>query len=60
MRNLPLLETLDALGRRYGRKPSEFLEGLHPFQAVALDLRSADAGALRQKRELKLRENRGR
>jgi len=50
VRNLRALESFDALARRYGKRPSDFLDGLNSFQRMCIDMRAAKAGVDAQKR----------
>jgi hypothetical protein len=36
--------TLDAMGARYGQRPSAFVSGLSRFQALTVDLAAANEG----------------
>ena len=43
--------TLDAMARRYGQRPSQFIEGLNEFQAFTIDVKAASAGAAAERKE---------
>jgi hypothetical protein len=51
--------TLDAMGQRYGMRPSRFIKGLSEFQALTIDVKAANAGALAEEEARRRARNRG-
>ena len=43
------MEALDALGRRYGKRPSEIVEERNPYVALAIDLSAMKFGVAAEK-----------
>ena len=54
------MQLLDALGRRYGARPSSFVAGFGEFEALAIDIAAATAGAGAEEAAKRLARERGR